>query len=288
MATKFKKTFSTLFAFCSIISVVCYAKENLNIGAMANIGFTKSIVSSGHAEVRAPETQSMEYIQITAGNVNVVIYENPYGTLEITPSSLTTSGCVNFELDKLDIDIPKDAPFTEIVVMLPEGRKYSLEVQTQADIYLCASSIIEAKLTNLTGHIFIFDSSIESAYINSLRGDIDIRESYIQLLRTNTASGDTYINSIVTSAIVESRTGSIEYYTPVLFSNADFKTMSGDIEMEIPDKTGFEVFFDSIEGSFYCSEEFELEEHSGKYVYLSGNTPINVKTASGDLILMKW
>lgn len=138
----------------------------------------------------------------------------------------------------------------------------------------CASATVEVN-----------DLTIREVDFDGASGTCEFENCTVEEIDIDTASGD--VRFIGSLDILDCDAASASVYavlsnTP---SRVDVDTMSGDLDITLPEDTGFTVTMDGVSSDF--SSDFETTMKNGNQVHGDGRCRINVDAMSGDVILRK-
>lgn len=121
--------------------------------------------------------------------------------------------------------------------------------------------------------------------LSSTSGKITGAGAYAQTLKANTVSGKIALAGGFSSVDCRSTSGKVELETDAPLETANFETVSGGIELTMPENSGFTVTFEKVSGNL--RSEFATVQNGQTYLYQDGRVPIRIHTVSGDARLIK-
>lgn len=133
------------------------------------------------------------------------------------------------------------------------------------------------------------DGRWEKLCAESLSGDIDLSGQAVEL-QASTASGDIQFSGTLQNAQAGSASGDLILECTALPEQVQLQSKSGDIELSLPDGTGFSLQYAAVSGDI--TSEFPLTgavgAKSGSAAYLDGGESVfRLSTVSGDIALRK-
>ena len=156
----------------------------------------------------------------------------------------------------------------DLTILVPQG-------------WICSELEMEAASVDLT----IQDMIIREMEFDGASGSCNFTNCSVDTLDMDTASGDIYftgkLNKLDLDAASASFYGTLEN-TP---NRIDVDSMSGDLELTLPEDTGFTVTMDGMNSQF--TSDFQTTVTKGKYTYGDGGCRINMDAMSGDIVIRK-
>lgn len=203
--------------------------------------------------------------------------------------------------DKLDIEIkyPKQIVSimnfslnTKLDVYVPENYKKSMEIETvSGEIAIDKLEADSFKAHTTSGDVSI-DSLVGSTTdFSSVSGSIKVKELYTKGNVFKTTSGDIKIEAITGDIKASSVSGSITALYKEFDNEVEAKTVSGDVDLILPEASEFKVDFSSTSGDL--DNEFPLvitgkiEKRNIKGTVGNGQKTIKIGTTSGDASISK-
>lgn len=145
----------------------------------------------------------------------------------------------------------------------------------------CNNLEIDAAATDVT----IQDLTIRELDFDGASGNLILDHCNITDLDIDTASGD--IEFVGTLDNLDFDAASAKFYGEFYNSprNLNMDSMSGDLELVLPEYTGFELNMETVTGSF--DTDFTFGKHNDLYICGDGNCKINVSAMSSDVSILK-
>lgn len=182
-------------------------------------------------------------------------------------NKLTVQFCEETLISGFGININTDIS-KDLYILVPRGWDCrSLEIDA-------ASATVEVN-----------DLTISDVEFDGASGTCKFENCIVDTIDMDTASGDvTFIGSL---NILDFDGASASIYA--VLSNTpnrmDMDTMSGDLDLTLPEDTGFTVSMDALSSNF--SSDFETTTKNGNQVYGDGRCRIQIDAMSGDVIIRK-
>lgn len=120
---------------------------------------------------------------------------------------------------------------------------------------------------------------------NGASGECKFTDCIVDSLDVNTASGDVYFTGRLRDFDCEAASANIYADLSIVPEEMDLETMSGLMDITLPEDAGFTVSMESMKASF--SSEFETTTQGKRYVCGDGQCKISVESMSGEVILRK-
>jgi DUF4097 and DUF4098 domain-containing protein YvlB len=145
----------------------------------------------------------------------------------------------------------------------------------------CNNLEIDAAATDVT----IQDLTIRELDFDGASGNLILDHCNITDLDIDTASGD--IEFVGTLDNLDFDAASAKFYGEFYNSprSLEMDSMSGDLELVLPEYTGFELNMETVSGSF--DTDFTFGKHNDLYICGDGNCKINVSAMSSDVSILK-
>lgn len=153
----------------------------------------------------------------------------------------------------------------KLTVLVPmETVLDKLDIKSVSGNVDTVASVNELYVNNVSGSVTV-NGVISGAYVNTVSGAINIVGGGI--LQANSVSGN------------------IRLYTYGAAS-VDVSTVSGNIDLALPESLGFTLTFKTTSGKF--SSALPTTKDGDTYTRLEGGAPISAKTTSGSLNIIKY
>ena len=145
----------------------------------------------------------------------------------------------------------------------------------------CNNLEIDAAATDVN----IQDLTIRELDFDGASGNLILDHCNITDLDIDTASGD--VEFVGTLDNLDFDAASAKFFGEFYNSPRSLKmdSMSGDLELVLPEYTGFELNMETVSGSF--DTDFTFGKHSDLYICGDGNCKISVSAMSSDVSILK-
>jgi DUF4097 and DUF4098 domain-containing protein YvlB len=158
---------------------------------------------------------------------------------------------------------------------------------TSGDIEFDNTSAVDTKVYSTSGDIDIYGGEFGDLFIDKTSGDFNIEDCTVEELKIDKTSGNIDIGNItVDNVVIESISGDMEFSAITMPSKIDITSVSGDVELIIPENEGFKLNYLATAGS-YTNEFATTSDGDNEYVYANGENTIIIKITGGDLIIKK-
>lgn len=147
--------------------------------------------------------------------------------------------------------------------------------------WVCNSLEIDAASAVLT----VTGLTIREVEIDTASGPCDFINCNITSLDLDTASGDIYFTGCLDELDCDAASASFTGVLDNVPSRMDMDSMSGNLDITLPEGAGFTVTMDALSSDF--SSDFATTTQNGRHVHGDGSCRINVDAMSGDVIIRK-
>ena len=127
--------------------------------------------------------------------------------------------------------------------------------------------------------------TVRDLEFNGASGECNFTDCTVDSLDVNTASGDVYFTGSLRDFDCEAASASVYAKLSNVPEEMDLETMSGLMDITLPEDAGFTVSMESMKASF--SSEFDTTTQGNRYVCGNGQCKISVESMSGEVILRK-
>lgn len=179
--------------------------------------------------------------------------------------SLKITFCEELIGNSLGINIGKNISKDLTILVPPDWVCESLDIE-------CASAAVEVN-----------DLTIREVDFDGASGACEFENCTVSEMDIDTASGD--IRFIGSLTMLECDAASANVYAVLnnVPSRLDMDSMSGDLDITLPQNAGFTLDLDGISMDF--ESDFETTVKNGNYVCGDGSCRINVSAMSGDVFI---
>lgn len=179
-------------------------------------------------------------------------------------SKLTVDYCEDSLRTVFGVNIPKK----DLTIWVPQGM-----------------SLQELEVDAASAKVYVTGLTIGEVDINTASGQSEFTDCTVGTLDVDTASGDVFFSGTLDKLSCEAASASIRAELQNVPSSLDIDTMSGDLELTLPEDAGFTVNLDAMSHSF--RSDFPTNGNGGTYVCGDGRCFIQMDTMSGKVNIRK-
>ncbi len=217
----------------------------------------------GAGSISIHKSDSLDYIRISEASING---SAPEMICRQSGQTLKIQYCeepMKFSSFGINADVSKD-----LVIRVPKS-------------WNCNNLEIDAAATDVN----IQDLTIRELDFDGASGNLILDNCNIEELDIDTASGD--VEFVGTLNNLDFDAASAKFYGEFYNSPRSLKmdSMSGDLELVLPEYTGFELNMDTMSGSF--DTDFSVGKNDKTYICGEGQCKINVSAMGGDVSILK-
>lgn len=147
--------------------------------------------------------------------------------------------------------------------------------------WVCQSLEIDAA----SATVEVNDMTIREVDFDGASGTCEFENCTVGSFEIDTASGDVNFIGTLDSLDFDGASANIYAVLDNTPSRLDLDTMSGDLDITLPEDTGFTVSMDGMSSDF--SSDFETSMQNGHHVHGNGSCRINVDAMSSDVVIRK-
>ena len=187
---------------------------------------------------------------------------------------------LNFSLDaKLD-------------VYIPESYKKSMSIETvSGDVSIDTLEADSFKSSTTSGDVNINFIKANITNFDSVSGTINIKELFSKNSGFSTTSGDVKVEAITGDIKADSVSGSIKALYKEFNNDIYAETVSGDVELSLPEASEFKIDFSTTSGDldndFPIVITGKVDKRDVKGTVGNGEKTIKIETVSGDADISK-
>ncbi|MFA9398344.1 MAG: DUF4097 family beta strand repeat-containing protein [Clostridiaceae bacterium] len=309
MEKKLKLISITLWSIIAIslsIYLIYVIKNNTGSFKFNQINFGSSSESS--KKDYSASLDGVDQIKLDLVSYDVVVYPSDDKELKVIQYSSQEIGeddklIISKDGDSLSIKEPnKNFSFSffnfesftrKVELYLPKEYVKDLDVNTTSGDIFIDSDITLTSLdsTQVSGDFTSKNINVDDISVISTSGDIEIEDVLTKSYTIKTISGDVNINSISGSGKVGSTSGDIEIEYSDIAEYASLNSVSGDIDIIVPDAISFEFDGNSVSGDIDSDFDLNYKNKNGnKAAIQNGEAPykkIDASTTSGDINIRK-
>jgi len=128
-------------------------------------------------------------------------------------------------------------------------------------------------------------SPTDQIRVDTVSGEVTVESVNTKSINVNTVSGNIVLVGSYEDIDLDTTSGAVRLECEKVFSSARVNTVSGSVNIYLPDNNGFEVRWDSVSGRFDC--EFEVRQSGSSATYKEGGPTIRIDTVSGRMSIKK-
>jgi len=228
----------------------------------------------------ANEIRSLN-IQWAAGTITIQP-DTTVDTIQITENTWENTKyqtVYNRSGDKLTIQFSRDN-IVGFGISIRDNLKKDLTILVPEN-WECEELKVEAASANL----MIRDLTVWDMEFDGASGICEFDDCILDSLDIDTASGDIHFSGSLNTLDFEAASASLYGKLTNTPRRIDMDGMSGDLELTLPEDTGFTVSLDGLSTDF--TSDFETTTRNGKRIYGDGRCQINVDAMSGNVTIYK-
>lgn len=246
--------------------------------------WTAPIITPGQGEFHRDEqeitgTESITHIEIewTAGTVTIQsgdtdrIQLSESGTFDSDEAMVCRQQGSKLIIEYQEQDVYfgfYSAPEKHLTITVPrdwEGVSVSLDTAS-ADLLMKTVTVRELELDSASGGAVFEDCTIEELEIDTASGNVEFSGT-LNTMEYDAASADLH---------------AVFYNVP---RSLDMGTASGDMDITLPDGSGFTAELDAMSGDF--SSDFDTIRREDTYIHGDGSCRIDLSAMSGDVTIRR-
>jgi lia operon protein LiaG len=245
------------------------------------------------------------FVDSVSTDVNIILSKdkNIKAHLHGTTSEISRAPKLEASLngDKLEISVkyPKNIMSlvnfslnTKLDVYIPENYKKSMDIETvSGGISIDKLEADSFRIHTTSGDLKINSIVASTTDFSSVSGTINIKELLSKSSGFETTSGDIKIEAITGDIKANSVSGSITAVYKAFNNEVKAETVSGDVDLSLPQASEFKVDFSTTSGEL--DNDFPLvitgkvEKREVKGTVGNGQKTIRIETTSGDATINK-
>jgi len=233
-------------------------------------------------DVTTVPADGIRELEINWVSGNILIQTADVTEIQISESGAANADCVmqvQTEGEKLSIAFSKETQKFQGFGLHGEFSK-DLTITVPQDWECQDLEIDVASATVDVQNLTVWDLEF-----NGASGECNFTDCTVDSLDVNTASGDVYFTGRLRDFDCEAASANIYADLSIVPEEMDLETMSGRMDITLPEDAGFTVSMESMKASF--SSEFDTTTQRNRYVCGDGQCKISVESMSGEVILRK-
>lgn len=147
----------------------------------------------------------------------------------------------------------------------------------------------EVHLESVSGRIWGRDVSVEELTVNTTSGGVELEGVAAEELKAETVSGKLNVSGNAEGFKLKTVSGALHLRVSQCPEEAEFQTVSGKIQFDLPENEGFTVKYNSFSGRFSSAFPLSgsLDSKKGKGIYASGDASFSFNSTSGSMSICK-
>jgi len=163
-----------------------------------------------------------------------------------------------------------------------ENISKDLEIFVPAD-WVCEEMDIDAA----SASVAVSDLVIRKVDFDGASGDFHFENCLVGELDLDTASGDVNFSGTLDKLDVDAMSANCRIAVTNVPSQIDVDSMSGDLDLTLPEDCGFSVNTETMSGHFNTDFEVAADIRGGGFVHGDGACRIQLDAMSGDVVIRK-
>lgn len=250
-------------------------------------------VSSSTAETYVPQRidGTGEGASVSAEGIRDICVDWAAGTITVTPGDVeeitfTESALSDSKYQmvwsqsgsKLNIQFCRDA--VSFGVHLGESIKKDLVITVPRDWHGDSLEVNAA-----SARLYAQDLTLREVELDTASGKCQFENCAVGSLDIDTASGDVDFTGSLTELDCDAASASFRGVLSNVPSRMSMDSMSGDLDITLPEDAGFTVDMDAMSSKF--SSDFPTTSKNGSHICGDGRCRISVSAMSGDVLIRK-
>ena len=249
----------------------------------------------GNAEIYKP-IANIDIDWIT-GNITIKLTDDKFLTIqEETKEELESDFKLRYMLEDSTLYIKYsksdlkdiDLPVKNLIINVP--REYffdEIDIDSVSSfITVSGISVKNFECNTVSGRIQLSESNITHSFVvESTSGNVDaINLDYLDRVDISTISGNINIKAkMINKAEFNTTGGNVYINVEKEFAELDFETISGNLELTLPENFSAVVTFDSVSGDFSTNHPSKISGE--KYIFGEGDNRYKLESIYGDVII---
>ncbi|MDR1628707.1 MAG: DUF4097 domain-containing protein [Oscillospiraceae bacterium] len=177
-------------------------------------------------------------------------------------------------------------PGKQLTMFVPQSMLQELGVSSvSAKIELKDFSAMKLDVESVSGDISLLNLTANSCDVEQVSGRISGEGVNFADYDAQTVSGRAELSGSFQTLSHEGVSGSADYVSAVCPEEARISSVSGSMQLRIPENPGFTARYERVSGSF--SSEFPAISEKNRSVYGDGSAEFSFETVSGSISIMK-
>ena len=244
---------------------------------MGNTGITDGIDGT-QGSVPADEIRNIE-IDWVAGTITLIPDENATEIDFYEDGNVDTDHQMVWKQSGDTLSIQYEQSKVYVGIQVTEASK-NLTITVPAG-WICHSLEIDAA----SAEVQVVDLTLGEVDFDGASGICSFENCIVDELEVDTASGDLFYNGQLETLKVSSMSANCEVVLTNAPKQIDMDSMSGDLNLTLPEGCGFSLAMDAMSSDF--STDFETVTKNGRHVHGDGSCRIDIEAMSGDVCIYK-
>lgn len=220
---------------------------------------------------------------VPADQVEKIAIDWVSGTVTIQSGDVTE---ISFHEDSSKYPMVWKLHNGKLTIQFCQKNKYNLTVNKDLTILVPKDfALDELELDAASADLNASDIAIRSVNLNTASGICHFQDCDVTDLDIDTASGDVFFEGSLDTLDFDAASASFSGILTNTPSRIDVDSASGDLDLTLPEDTGFSVDLDGMSCDF--SSEFETTLRNGHHTYGDGHCRIDMDGMSSDVIIRK-
>ena len=260
-----------------IILLLGILAAGLGVGMLVfdiSIGNNEYITGSGSVDASQVKDLTIDW---AAGSI--LIDEADVDTISFAESGKIVEGQeMVYALNGNTLSISYSKPAIQIGLFSTPEKDLVITVPSD---WLCEDLSIDSASSDIT----VNNLKANSIDLSSASGKCEFNNCDIVEVDIDTASGDIYYVGILSTLDCDAASADVTAVLTNFPQRINMDSASGNLDLTLPEDTGFTVELDSLSGKF--QSDFDTKSNSGQYVHGNGECKIDMDGASGSIRIRK-
>lgn len=222
---------------------------------------------------------------VPADQVKKIAIDWVSGTVTIQPGDVTE---ISFHEDSSKYPMVWKLHNGKLTIQFCQKNKFGYNLTVNKDLTILVPkdfALDELELDAASADLNASDIAIRSVNLNTASGTSHFQDCDVTDLDIDTASGDVFFEGSLDTLDFDAASASFSGILTNTPSRIDVDSASGDLDLTLPEDTGFSVDLDGMSCDF--SSEFETTLRNGRHTYGDGHCRIDMDGISSDVIIRK-
>jgi uncharacterized membrane protein len=176
-----------------------------------------------------------------------------------------------------------DTGYIEVTLYVPADYQGNMGLYSSSgEIRVEQAKADTLRLSSVSGALYVGGAAAETFELDTTSGEIAVKGGSYGRVNADSVSGEILLQADrMESVQADTTSGSVVVEAGGMPQKIDVNTVSGSVDLLLPDNDGFTLDFDSVSGSL--SNNFEMVNN----VHGNGDVTVSVDTVSGSLDITK-